>query len=64
MQPKNFEDLDELETLLRRTWEIQRNMPKKKASALSFRIVQRGAAVDDSVPQKNAANIDTEERKS
>jgi hypothetical protein len=63
MQPKNFDGLDELEILLRRTWEIQQSRPEK-ATALSFRIVQRGSAVDDSGAQKNAADIDGGEEKS
>jgi hypothetical protein len=63
MQTKDFDGLDELEILLRRTWEIQQNRPER-ATALNFRIARRGPAVDDSVPQKNAANVDTEEETS
>jgi hypothetical protein len=63
MQPKDFDGLDELEILLRRTWEVQQNRPER-ATALDFRIVRRGPAVDDSVPQKNAADVDGDEEKS
>jgi hypothetical protein len=63
MQPKNFDGLDELEILLRRTWEIQQNRPES-ATALNFRIVRHGPAVDHSVGQKNAADVDGDEEKS
>lgn len=63
MQTKDFDGLDELEILLRRTWEIQQNRPER-ATALNFRIARRGPAVDDSVPQKNAADVDGDGEKS
>jgi hypothetical protein len=63
MQRKIVDGLDELEILLRQTWEIQQNRPER-ATAFSFQMVRRGSAVDDSVPQKNAADIDDDEGKS